>query len=65
MEYLTITEETRTDSSKPARGTCPVCRKPLSRKDQAGKSKSLIPLQFMLHTKTRSELEAARAAAPK
>jgi hypothetical protein len=63
MEYLTITEETRADSSKPSKGTCPVCRKPLSRKDQPGRAKSLIPLQFKLHTMTRSELEAAREAA--
>ena len=59
MDYLTITEESRGDSSKQSKGTCPVCRKPLSRKESS-KKQSLIPIQYKIHTKTRSELEAIR-----
>lgn len=58
MDCLTFAEE-RGDSSKQSKGACPVCRKPLSRKESS-KKQSLIPIQYKIHTKTRSELEAIR-----
>ncbi|CAG7928889.1 unnamed protein product [Penicillium olsonii] len=60
VDYLTITEEARTDSSKQNKGTCPVCRKPLSHKENTKGKQSIIPLLFKLHTKTRGELEATQ-----
>ncbi|KAJ5367507.1 hypothetical protein N7541_001448 [Penicillium brevicompactum] len=59
VDCLTFTPETRGDSSKQSKGTCPVCRKPLSHKESS-KKQSLIPIQYKIHTKTRSELEAIR-----
>ncbi|KAJ5800056.1 uncharacterized protein N7518_002124 [Penicillium psychrosexuale] len=55
IDCLKMSEQTRGgDSSKQHKGTCPVCRTPISRKEMPGKSKNLIPLLFL--TKKRSDL---------
>ncbi|KAJ6139328.1 hypothetical protein N7471_005814 [Penicillium samsonianum] len=55
IDCLKMSEQTRGgDSSKHHKGTCPVCRTPISRKETPGKSKNLIPLLFL--TKKRGDL---------
>ncbi|KGO67633.1 Zinc finger, RING-type [Penicillium italicum] len=55
IDCLKMSERTRGgDSSKQHKGTCPVCRTPISRKEVPGKSKNLIPLLFL--TKKRGDL---------
>lgn len=55
IDCLKMSEQTRGgDSSKQYKGTCPVCRTPISRKETPGKAKNLIPLLFL--TKKRGDL---------
>ncbi|CAL5870748.1 uncharacterized protein PFLUO_LOCUS4988 [Penicillium psychrofluorescens] len=62
IDCLKNSEEQRADSSgKAQRGTCPVCRKPLTRNEAAGPRRSLIPLQLKLMTKKRSAATPAEA----
>ncbi|PTU25547.1 hypothetical protein P175DRAFT_0498651 [Aspergillus ochraceoroseus IBT 24754] len=57
IDTLRFSEEQRADhSGKTPRGTCPVCRKPLSRMDAPGPKRNLIPLQIKLTTKKRNEV---------
>ncbi|OJJ51008.1 hypothetical protein ASPZODRAFT_127000 [Penicilliopsis zonata CBS 506.65] len=58
IDTLKFGEEQRSDSSSKARGTCPVCRKPLLRTDVPGTRRNLWPLQLKLVTKKRSELSS-------
>ncbi|RAK99475.1 uncharacterized protein BO80DRAFT_358942 [Aspergillus ibericus CBS 121593] len=56
IDTLKFSEEQRADTSgKGPRGTCPVCRKPLSRNDLPGPKRNLIPLQIKLTTRRRRE----------
>ncbi|KAF7720237.1 Uncharacterized protein PECH_001365 [Penicillium ucsense] len=50
IEYLRSIESGRSEQNKPAKGTCPVCRKPLSSKD-SGTRRSLIPLKMKVISK--------------
>ncbi|KAJ5498877.1 hypothetical protein LT330_003952 [Penicillium expansum] len=60
IDCLKMSEQTRGgDSSKQHKGTCPVCRTPISRKEVPGKSKNLIPLLFF--TKKRGDISASGA----
>ncbi|KAJ5356544.1 Zinc finger RING-type [Penicillium concentricum] len=55
IDCLKMSEQTRGgDSSKQHKGTCPVCRTPISRKETPGKSKNLIPLLFQ--TRKRGDI---------
>ncbi|KAJ5200295.1 hypothetical protein N7491_008904 [Penicillium cf. griseofulvum] len=55
IDCLKMSEQTRAgDSSKQYKGTCPVCRTPISRKETPGRTKNLIPLLFQ--TKKRGDL---------
>ncbi|KAL1966842.1 hypothetical protein VTN77DRAFT_3807 [Rasamsonia byssochlamydoides] len=56
MDTLRFSEEQRADSAsgKGPRGNCPVCRKPLSRRDAPGPKRDLVPLQLKLMTKKKS-----------
>ncbi|KAJ5812707.1 Zinc finger RING-type [Penicillium robsamsonii] len=57
IDCLKMSEQTRGgDSSKQHKGTCPVCRTPISRKETPGRSKNLIPLLFQ--TRKRGDLPA-------
>ncbi|KAJ5939077.1 hypothetical protein N7466_002211 [Penicillium verhagenii] len=38
----------RGDSNRQIRGSCPVCRKPITKNEVAGPRRSLVPLQFMV-----------------
>jgi hypothetical protein len=60
IEYLNSADQTL-DSSKQARGTCPICRKPITKVDVSGPKRSLIPLALKLTTKKRSLLTASKA----
>ncbi|PWY67186.1 hypothetical protein BO70DRAFT_272078, partial [Aspergillus heteromorphus CBS 117.55] len=53
-DTLKFSEEQRADTPGKGRGTCPVCRKPLTRNDQPGSKRNLIPLQIKLTTLKRS-----------
>ncbi|PLB44365.1 hypothetical protein P170DRAFT_440667 [Aspergillus steynii IBT 23096] len=54
IDTLKFSEEQRADTSgKTPRGTCPVCRKPLTRNDVPGPRRNLIPLQLKLTTRKR------------
>ncbi|KAJ5719363.1 hypothetical protein N7493_007818 [Penicillium malachiteum] len=61
IECLNRADEQRLDSTKQVRGTCPVCRKALTRNDAAGPRRSLIPLKLKLMTKKRSLVTPAEA----
>ncbi|KAJ5713218.1 uncharacterized protein N7483_010399 [Penicillium malachiteum] len=61
IECLNRADEQRLDSTKQVRGTCPVCRKALTRNDAAGPRRSLIPLKLKLMTRKRSLLPPAEA----
>ncbi|KAJ5178155.1 Zinc finger RING-type [Penicillium coprophilum] len=55
IDCLKMSEQTRGgDSSKQHKGTCPVCRTPISRKETPGKTRNLIPLLFQ--TRKRGDL---------
>ncbi|OQE32385.1 hypothetical protein PENFLA_c001G01231 [Penicillium flavigenum] len=55
IDCLKMSEETRGgDSTKHHKGTCPVCRTPISRKETPGKPKNLIPLLFL--TRKRGDI---------
>lgn len=54
IDCLKMGEEQRADLASKARGTCPVCRKPLTRNEASGPRRSLIPLQLKLTTKKRN-----------
>ncbi|OQD74825.1 hypothetical protein PENDEC_c009G04989 [Penicillium decumbens] len=60
VECLNSTEQ-RGDPSKQIRGTCPVCRKGITKVDRSGPRRSLIPLQLKLTTKKRSFIPPAQA----
>jgi hypothetical protein len=49
-----------------AKGTCPVCRKPLARKDVPGAGRTLVPLEIKLTTKRdlKGKGVAGRSAVP-
>ncbi|KAL3460381.1 hypothetical protein BJX64DRAFT_263407 [Aspergillus heterothallicus] len=53
-EALKIGEERADNAGKTAKGTCPVCRKPLARQDSPGQRRNLVPLQIKLTTKKRA-----------
>ncbi|PYH93695.1 hypothetical protein BO71DRAFT_298347, partial [Aspergillus ellipticus CBS 707.79] len=55
-DTLKFSEEQRADTSGKGRGTCPVCRKPLTRNDLPGSKRNLIPLQIKLTTRKRREV---------
>ncbi|GKZ34666.1 SUMO-targeted ubiquitin ligase complex subunit slx8 [Aspergillus brasiliensis] len=58
IDTLKFSEEQRSDmSGKGPRGTCPVCRKYLSRNDMPGPKRNLVPLQIKLTTRKRRETE--------
>ncbi|KAJ6037028.1 hypothetical protein N7540_001307 [Penicillium herquei] len=61
IECLNRADEQRLDSTKQVRGTCPVCRKALTKNDAAGPRRSLIPLKLKLMTKKRSLVPPAEA----
>ncbi|KAJ5107136.1 hypothetical protein N7456_003811 [Penicillium angulare] len=61
IECLNRADDQRTDSSKQIRGTCPVCRKSLTRNEVAGPRRSLIPLQLKLMTKKRNIIQPTEA----
>jgi len=56
IDTLRFGEERRAQDGhgKAPRGTCPVCRKALSRVDVPGARRNLVPLQLKLATKKRS-----------
>ncbi|KAL2851509.1 hypothetical protein BJY01DRAFT_117057 [Aspergillus pseudoustus] len=54
VEALKIGEERADNAGKTARGTCPVCRKPLARQDSPGPRRTLVPLEIRLTTKKKS-----------
>ncbi|KAI9043482.1 uncharacterized protein KD926_003633 [Aspergillus affinis] len=54
MTALKSGEERADTSGKTPRGTCPICRKPLSRNDVPGARRNLVPLQFKLATRKRT-----------
>ncbi|KAE8148143.1 hypothetical protein BDV25DRAFT_158920 [Aspergillus avenaceus] len=57
IDTLKFGEEQRADApGKGPRGTCPVCRKALSRNDAPGTKRNLVPLQLKLTTKKRSTI---------
>lgn len=60
IEYLNSADQ-RFDPSKQSRGTCPICRKAITRVDKSGPKRSLIPLQLKLTTKKRSAVPPAEA----
>ncbi|PYH82602.1 hypothetical protein BO82DRAFT_59652 [Aspergillus uvarum CBS 121591] len=53
-DTLKFSEERSDSTSKSPKGTCPVCRKPLSRNDVAGPKRHLIPLQIKLLRRKRN-----------
>ncbi|KAA8652605.1 uncharacterized protein ATNIH1004_001510 [Aspergillus tanneri] len=56
IDTLKFSEEQRADSTgKTPRGTCPVCRKPLTRSDVPGPRRNLIPLQLKLTARKRND----------
>ncbi|ERF68270.1 hypothetical protein EPUS_02726 [Endocarpon pusillum Z07020] len=44
-------DEAATTNNSKSKGTCPVCRKPLARKDEPGTGRTLVPLEIKLSTK--------------
>ncbi|RAL14634.1 uncharacterized protein BO97DRAFT_274348 [Aspergillus homomorphus CBS 101889] len=54
-DTLKFSEERSVSTSKAPKGTCPVCRKPLSRNDVSGPKRHLIPLQIKLLRRKRRE----------
>ncbi|PKY03555.1 hypothetical protein P168DRAFT_290719 [Aspergillus campestris IBT 28561] len=58
MDTLKFGEERRTDASGKSRGTCPVCRKPLTRADTPGTKRNLVPLQIKMKTRKRKDVAA-------
>ncbi|PLB38096.1 uncharacterized protein BDW47DRAFT_31609 [Aspergillus candidus] len=58
MDTLKFGEERRTDASGKSRGTCPVCRKPLTRADTPGTKRNLVPLQIKMKTRKRMDVAA-------
>ncbi|KAJ5218753.1 uncharacterized protein N7498_000852 [Penicillium cinerascens] len=60
VEYLNSADQ-RLDSSKQTRGTCPICRKVITKVDKSGPKRSLIPLELKLTTKKRSLVPPSQA----
>lgn len=60
VEYLNSADQ-RLDSSKQTRGTCPICRKGITKVDKSGPKRSLIPLELKLTTKKRSLVPPSQA----
>lgn len=54
VDTLRFGEDQRADSSSKPRGTCPVCRKPLSRTDTFGPKRNLVPIQLQLKKRNRN-----------
>ena len=50
IDTLRFSEQQRRDDAgiTKAKGTCPVCRKPLARKDEPGIGRTLVPLDIKL-----------------
>lgn len=62
IDTLKFSEDQKSDhTGKTARGTCPVCRKPLARSDGPGPKRNLIPLKLKLATKKRSAVVGSSA----
>lgn len=60
IDTLRWSEEQRQDEyahGRNAKGTCPVCRKPLSRVDKAGGGRNLVPLELKLTTSKRADVK--------
>ncbi|KAL1976591.1 hypothetical protein VTN31DRAFT_2873 [Thermomyces dupontii] len=55
MEAIRHAEQENARQGRPARAGCPACRRPLSQKDRPGTRRDLIPLQFKLATKKRTD----------
>lgn len=54
VDTLRFGEDQRADSSSKPRGTCPVCRKPLTRTDTFGPKRNLVPIQLQLKKRNRN-----------
>ncbi|PYH43843.1 uncharacterized protein BP01DRAFT_300285 [Aspergillus saccharolyticus JOP 1030-1] len=61
IDTIKFSEERSDSTNKAPKGTCPVCRKPLSRNDVAGPKRHLIPLQIKLLRRKRREGDNAPA----
>ncbi|KAJ5098573.1 hypothetical protein N7532_005574 [Penicillium argentinense] len=59
LECLATADARNQDSSK-NKGTCPVCRKSITRNEKTGPRRSLIPLMLKLTTKKRSIVPLAQ-----
>ncbi|KAJ5653928.1 hypothetical protein N7490_000931 [Penicillium lividum] len=55
LECLNRSYEQPDNPNKFSRGTCPVCRKPITRNEAPGPRRSLIPLQLKLMTRKRGD----------
>ncbi|OOQ89443.1 C3HC4 type (RING finger) zinc finger containing protein [Penicillium brasilianum] len=53
VEYLQSIDEQRAEQGKQTKGTCPVCRKTITRNESSGPRRSLIPLKLKVTTKKR------------
>jgi Zinc finger, C3HC4 type (RING finger) len=53
IDTLRFSQQQRRDDAgtSKAKGTCPVCRKPLARKDEPGNGRTLVPLEIKLSTR--------------
>ncbi|KAJ5881166.1 uncharacterized protein N7473_012219 [Penicillium subrubescens] len=61
VEYLQSVDDQRIDQGKQAKGTCPVCRKTITRNESSGPRRSLIPLKLKVTTKKRRPLPSSEA----
>ncbi|KAJ5370733.1 uncharacterized protein N7496_006825 [Penicillium cataractarum] len=53
VEYLQSIDVQRAEQGKQTKGTCPVCRKTITRNESSGPRRSLIPLKLKVVTKKR------------
>ncbi|KAF3385599.1 hypothetical protein F1880_002543 [Penicillium rolfsii] len=60
VEYLQSVDDQRLDQGKQVKGTCPVCRKTITRNESSGPRRSLIPLKLKVTTKKRRSLPPSK-----
>lgn len=61
VEYLQSIDDQRIEQGKQTKGTCPVCRKTLTRNESSGPKRSLIPLKLKVMTKKRNLVPPTKA----
>ncbi|KAJ5433006.1 uncharacterized protein N7458_012162 [Penicillium daleae] len=61
VEYLQSIDDQCTEQGKQTKGTCPVCRKTITRNESSGPRRSLIPLKLKVITKKRGVVSPNKA----